>query len=241
MSSVFSIGSGNNYSFLFNNSSSKTSGLSSSLSDYNLIKSGAYGKLMRSYYNKTEAGKSAAKTAQTQNANSSKTAYELAKEEADSTTSTSDSTSTKNITNSKSTASSLKKAANSVTETASAVEGFVNAYNSYISSADKVDDSSVLHKTMALTGSTGAAAKQLSSVGITVGSDNKLTLNKDTLAKASADDLNTFKSYASGVADTADKLESLSTNALSKKTNSLYNSYGSYSGLDYSTLFNSFG
>ena len=198
---------------------------------------------------KTEAGKSAAKTAQTQNANSSKTAYELAKEEADSTTSTSDSTSTKNITNSKSTASSLKKAANSVssldtsdkTETASAVEGFVNAYNSYISSADKVDDSSVLHKTMALTGSTGAAAKQLSSVGITVGSDNKLTLNKDTLAKASADDLNTFKSYASGVADTADKLESLSTNALSKKTNSLYNSYGSYSGLDYSTLFNSFG
>ena len=249
MSSVFSIGSGNNYSFLFNNSSSKTSGLSSSLSDYNLIKSGAYGKLMRSYYNKTEAGKSAAKTAQTQNANSSKTAYELAKEEADSTTSTSDSTSTKNITNSKSTASSLKKAANSVssldtsdkTETASAVESLVNAYNSYISSADKVDDSSVLHKTMALTGSTGAAAKQLSSVGITVGSDNKLTLNKDTLAKASADDLNTFKSYASGVADTADKLESLSTNALSKKTNSLYNSYGSYSGLDYSTLFNSFG
>ena len=92
-------------------------------------------------------------------------------------------------------------------KTTSTIEEFVKNYNKTLDSLEKSDSVQALEKGVSLVNTTRAYARTLNNIGITVGSDNRLTINSDKLAKAGANDLNALfngsYSYASKVADKA--------------------------------------
>lgn len=178
------------YSFLFSGlSSSSSSSVSSSsfLTDYAMIKNGSYAKLMKACY--SESGSSSA-----------------VKSIASSSTSKDD---TKTIANVKSATDSLKESADALLAKGSksvfadedmekiysVVNNFVEDYNSVLDSMDDVNSTSILSRAKNMTQNTTVNSKLLSKVGITVNSDNSLSIDKETFLKA---DFSTVKSLFNG-------------------------------------------
>jgi flagellar capping protein FliD len=64
------------------------------------------------------------------------------------------------------------------------VQEFVTAYNSYMDSAGSVENTSVLNKTLSIVKKTASNQNLLKEVGITIGKDNKLTLDEEKLESA---------------------------------------------------------
>ena len=89
--------------------------------------------------------------------------------------------------------------------TVSMIKNFADYYNNTLNSLEKSDSVQALEKGVSLVNTTRAFARTLNNIGITVGSDNRLTVNADKLAKASDSDLkalfNGTYSYAAKVAD----------------------------------------
>jgi len=203
---------------LFGSLGNNSSSPSIDLSQYAAIKNGSYGKLMKAYYseNKSE-GTSASSTAKK---------------------STSTDTDTTGLSKLKSTSDELKKAADAVTdsklwsgsdadgsssEVKSAVKNFVDNYNKVIEQASKVSSDNVSNSVKWMTSLTNVMQKSLNRIGITVGTDNKLTLNEDTLASADASSLKSlFKSTNSYGSEIAQKASSISSAAAA--TNGIYTS-----------------
>ncbi len=220
-------GGSNNFFSLTGSSSSQSS--SFSLSDYASIKNGSYGKLMKAYYKQQEA------------------------EEAEASRDSS-----KTLTTLKGYSDSLQKSASALTENSlwaqqtvtkkdeetgeettskdykwddivSAVKAFAEDYNDIISKSADSETKGVLRNAVWMTNATEANKNLLSSVGISVGKDNKLTVDEEKLKKAN---INTLKTLFSGTSSYADqisqKASALSSAAASK--DSSYNKNGSYSG-----------
>ena len=122
------------------------------------------------------------------------------------------------------------------TKLSDSVQSFVDDYNSTIDALKGSDSIDALRKGVYMTNTAKAYSRSLSKIGISVGSDNKLSLNKDTLAAA---DTNTVKSLLSGnysfTNKTADKAGSINR-AASLKAQVTYTSQGL---LDYYTNNNS--
>lgn len=237
MSSVF--GTSNNYfNYFFNTSDSSNSSssifgnTSSMLGDYSLIKSGSYKKLLTAYY----------KTYDTEgNVKSSK----------DSDT---EGDSTGKLLNVKSDAGALKEAADAL-NTASlyetkkdeegkdvydmdaikkSVKNFVSAYNDYLDSAGNVESTSILNKTLSVVKKTSANQNLLKEVGITIGKDNKLTLDEEKLEKAHVTTLSSlfkgYGSFGSGIAQKASESYKVANSAAYTNTRaSSYTYNGAYS------------
>lgn len=112
-------------------------------------------------------------------------------------------------------------------KSASAVESFVENYNNTIESLKLSDSAKALEKGVQMVNSTKTYARTLKRIGISVGSDNKLTLDKDALAKA---DSGAFKSLFTGsysyAAKVADKSSYIS-NSAALKSQITYNMNGS--------------
>ena len=112
------------------------------------------------------------------------------------------------------------------------VETFVEDYNSTIDALTKSDSVDALKKGLYMTNTTKAYARALSRAGIKLGSDNKLTLNKDQLAEAYDTTLKSILSgnysFASKVADKASDI----SKAAALKAQVAYNKEGN---LDYFT------
>lgn len=214
-----------NYSSLFTSSfssSKSASGTSlyNSLGDYGMIQRGSYAKLCKAYYAKdTESSKSESAT--------EKTDTEVAEE-----------------------AVSMKKKANTLSKMdyteenkskiTSGVKEFVDSYNDMITSANSSDSAKVSNSAKHLSMYTKANETMLKNVGITIGSDNKLSVNTDTLNKANVSNLkNLFKGSTSFSGRTSAYATSIYTSATSSNT-SLYSSSGSISSLNMSSLFNSY-
>lgn len=70
-------------------------------------------------------------------------------------------------------------------KTLSAVKSFVESYNGTIDGLKNSENMKVLQKGLTLANTTNAYARTLKRVGISVGSDNRLTLDEDKLKKAS--------------------------------------------------------
>lgn len=124
---------------------------------------------------------------------------------------------------------------------ASAVESFVENYNNTIESLKYSDSAKALEKGVQMVNSTKTYARTLKRIGISVGSDNKLTLDKDMLAKA---DSGAFKSLFNGsysyAAKVADKASYIS-NSAALKSQITYNMNGSvnkYNTNLFDTAFN---
>lgn len=215
-----------------------TSGLYSSLSEYSTIRSGAYKKLLNSYYTKTA---SSDKTSQSGtkyqvNGNSTIEKKQLAevKDAADNLYS-----SASKLTDT-SYSKSLFKNAESVTgEISSAVRKFVNNYNSLIDEAADTSNTKVTGKVSFMTSQTNAYKSSLEKVGITINDDKTLTVDDKKLAASDISDVRKlFNGSGSMAYQTFVRASAISSAAENAGTTSgLYGSNGAYNNY-YNSAYN---
>nr|MBQ8251771.1 hypothetical protein [Lachnospiraceae bacterium] len=244
--------SNNVTSSIFGNTSSS----SFSLSDYALIKSGSYGKLMKAYY---AQGDSKSNTAVNKLATGSAT----------------DSAAT--ITSLKSSSNSLNEAAAALTDTSKKsvfekkdvttkdefgiettskeydtdaiydkVADFVKSYNSVVSASAKSDNTKVLSTAANMVTQTLTYEDILNKVGITIGEDNNLAVDEKKFKES---DMSTVKSLMNGVTSFAYNVQSKASfinmyaQADAAKTsgiyaqNALYSNAYSSSGYMFDSMF----
>ncbi len=217
------------------------------LSDYGLIRSGAYKKLMNAYYGKDKAeSNSSDSTSETEKTeNLEKINLKSIQTEADSLkTAAAKLRSGKvfePVENKETGVKEIDKKA--ITEQ---VKAFVDSYNATIEAAGNSDTKSVLRKTLWMINDVKVNAGILEDVGITIGTDNKLTLDESKLEEAK---MSTIKSVFSGSGSVADKvmqkaselnrLSGAAMNTASKNKVS-YTSSGDYTSLSTSSIYNSF-
>lgn len=184
-----------NYSFLFQSLGTAKGGAPANLnflSDYASIKNGSYGKLMKAYYakDKSDEVSSLAEHKKT-SSESADTAKTLAKVQS-ATDDLKESADALLVTGEK----SVFKEDAITEDTYKAVSSFINDYNGVLSATDDVNSTSILNRTLNLTKATENNADLLASVGITIGKDNTLSIDKETFMKA---DVATAKSIFQGV------------------------------------------
>lgn len=180
------IGMMQDYSYLFSGmNQSKNSNTSAAsmnwLGDYASIKNGSYGKLMKAYYSEASHDRvsSLAKDSV------KKTGSELKGMKAELSKVQTGADALK-----KSAEALAGKGANSVFEKEDknavydAVSSFVKGYNDTVKAAGASTDRNVTSRVNSMTGNTGIYAKALEGVGITIGEDKTLSINRDTFDQA---------------------------------------------------------
>ena len=174
MSTYFGINS--NYNFFGTSSSTSTSG-SSLLSDYALIRTGAYKKLMNAYY-----GDSSSKVdSETEQAEKQeKVTLKSVKSSAEGLYSSAQALKNTNLFEGTVNKETGEKEYNRE-EIKKLVSNFVEDYNKTIEAAGNADTTSVLRKTVFMIGDVNANAGLLEDAGISIGEDNKLKLDETKL------------------------------------------------------------
>lgn len=191
-------------------------------SEFQSIRSGSYGKLLSAYYTKMQS-------------NSASEAEE---------------TETKNCKLVGTNASSLKSAAQTLSgmdfseateeDSLNAIKDFVSSYNSVIDTADDVDNKSILRNAVWMTNITKESAGLLSEIGISIGEDNKLTLDETKWAEASATAKNSLLTGRQGFAEKMLYKANQLTNASSQKTSytaSAYQKNGDYTKVNAQSMY----
>lgn len=174
-------------------------------SDYASIKNGSYGKLVKAYYAEAKADSTPDKN---------KNVSALAKKAEPDTT---------GLSQMKKGADSLKDAAAALNtedlwktedgkvnmdKVSDAVSKFADAYNSVVDKTSKVNSKEVAQSAKYMTGLTNTMTNALSKIGVSVGKDGKLSVDKDALKEAGADKVkamfagkNTYGSEISNMAN----------------------------------------
>jgi hypothetical protein len=224
-----------------NNSSSNNYMSGINYADYNSIRNGSYRKLVKAYYAKESGTSSSNSTSKT-----------------DSTT---DKTTSSQKVNAATVRDSASNLVNDVKELSSdklwkkttttdkdgvtstdydkdaiykAVSSFAKDYNSLVSASGNSSDNSVLRTSSTMVAYTKANKNLLSKVGITVGSDNKLTVDEDKFKSA---DMTTVKSLFTGSGSFGKMTSTSATSSYSSavsqlaklSSSSTYSNMGSYS------------
>ncbi len=255
MATISAMSSGTYYgvtSDFFNTSSSTSSG-TSYLSDFSNIKSGSYYKLMKAYYNgnskissvadpSSKASKSSTTAADKINAVSIRDEATALKKSSDALLETG----SKSVFNKKTVKGTDGKETLQYDKDAisKAVSSFADKYNALITSAADSSNTSVLTATSSMVGNAKANASLLSDIGITIGSDNTLSIDKDKLKAA---DVSTIKSlfhgtgsYAYGVSSKSSSVYYQSVSQLAQlESGSSYSSSGNYNYNYTGSLFSS--
>ncbi len=238
MSSIFGVDN-NSTTSLFTNyfGATNSAGSSLSLGDYSMIKSGSYKKLLKKYY--AENGDSNKKNTSTDGTDG------VSKKAIDSTTS---------LLSAKTTAASLKKTADELKtldyektsreDLLKKVKSFVKDYNTTLDSMQNIDSVSILQNAVWMTNQTKKSQNVLADMGISVGTDNKLTLDEKKFNEANlsaiTSALSGTHSFADSVSRRASQIYTMSgTQALINERGSSYTSSGAYNALTTSQLFNS--
>lgn len=236
------------YSFLFNSMNSSNSNNSNyafsgiNLSDYASIKNGSYGKLLKAYY--AESNNITSDTDSSSNVTNTKYSY---KEKENEKQNLSDIQAAANKVSTSATAlmergskSVFKN--NDMEQVYSAVSDFAKDYNALL---DKVEDTSskeVIKSAEKLADVMEGYEDQLKGLGITIGEDNKLTIDKKTFLKA---EVETAKELFNGQSSlsylAATRATALSNTAYSQSnTNSLYTVNGTYASQDVGNVINGY-
>ena len=184
------------------------------LGDYAMIQNGAYKKLLNAYYNKKDTEESAGQKAEkirltTASSDASGLGQEVNK--------------LLNIAVNEENRETIKENLKSVIE----------KYNAVIDSASTVDDTSVLRQALWMTQDTSALAVSLSDIGISVGTNNKLTLDESKFDTARLSSIKTLTegrgSYFGKLSDRSAMLNGAASKAVSGTTSkSLYRNNGDY-------------
>lgn len=218
------------YSSLFSGMQGGTTTNSFSLGDYATIKNGSYKKLLKAYYNKQDTDKTSSDSKKVSEDKKSK----MIKDSADTLKKAADALNDKSLWEKK----KIKKTDEETKESietedydwdaiTKAVQNFVDSYNDVIKEAGDADSRSVLRSTLFMTGSMSKNQNLLSKVGISIGKDNKLSLDKDKLKEAKISDLKSlFTGYNSVANRVSQKASTISGYAA--QSGSTYNSKGSY-------------
>ena len=194
-----------NYTDIFSSmmGTSGTDNNAFSLSDYMSIKNGSYGKLLKAYYKKQDAGTA-------ESAEEEKKQLSLLKTKADNLKNSmldlmdEDLFEKKTIkTKDEKTGEETEKVDYDWDAITKAVNSFADSYNAIISATGESDNKKVLRNATWLTQMTEANSKLLAKVGITIGEDNKLKVDADVLKKAN---VNTLKVLFQGAGSYADKV-----------------------------------
>lgn len=246
------------YSSLFSGLSTNVQNSSFSLSDYASIKNGSYFKVMKAYYGKDGNGNSVAgqngldasvKGASTDNAavnsNISSKASELMKSTQALWTSGKDSIFEKKDIVTKDEQGNETKTYDYDREgIAKAVNSFAKDYNNMIDAAMKSRNTNVISKATDMVMQSLRTEKYLNKVGITIGEDNKLSVDETKLKSA---DIASLKSLFSGAGSYAYDVQSKASymNTYAKedaaKTSGLYSPAATYqANLNTGNLLNSF-
>lgn len=166
-------------------------------SDYATIKNGSYTKLMKAYYAKEASGDSSSSsiTSTSTSKDSSKTlaniesaAEDLKKASETLRTNGDKSLFTKKQTTDKDGKLSYEYDTDKIYK---AVSEFVDSYNKMLKEGGDSNTNSILRSTKSMVNLTKANSSMLGSVGITIGTDNKLSVDETAFKKA---DMNTVKS-----------------------------------------------
>ena len=173
-----------------------------SLSDYNMIRSGSYGKLMKAYYNKKEAEKSASNQESRQSmtlmsgaaGSMAKSAQALMK---------SSLWEKKEIKEKNENGEEVTKNDYDWNAITKAVKNFISDYNKTVEQAGESGVKGVLRNASWMTKTTSLTENLLSKAGISITSGNKLELDEDELKNANISDL---KSLFTGVNSYASKM-----------------------------------
>lgn len=210
--------------------------LSNILSDYASIKNGSYNKLVKKYVAKTKAdGKDENDSAaDTQSQTEQKISANAAALQASADDISSDrSLFTNKVTkkNEDGTESSDYDW-NAITKK---VKGFISDYNSVITKSIDSEDKGVLRGALSLVNSTAKQENTLNKAGITIGDDNKLSLDTDKLKGA---DISTLKSLFSGTASFAGRVSDMASGikSVAKSAAASASSYNAKGVSDYSMV-----
>lgn len=226
----------------------------SNLSEYSSIQSGAYRKLVKSYYkmqNQTDTKKTDTTESSTTNTYTASAAFRadkvaLSTVKAEATELVNSATTLTNTGKDSLFADAEKYDKDAVYKAAGA---FVNDYNETVDALQSVSDVSVRSAGSSMQRMSSIMSKSLSRVGITVGTDGKLSLDEKSFKNADMEDvksmLNGKGSYASIVSATASRVASQATNQMNRSNGSLYGSqYGSqgyyYNSYNSGLLYNGY-
>lgn len=251
----------------FGSSSSGISGLGGLLSDYNAIRNGSYGKLMKAYYGgMNNTATKAAYSKVTKNDDYGRYNTSTAKDSA-TTIKELQSTTDKLTASAKELYSSgsksvfnkvdvkdedgnvvkdsrgVAKKQYDVDKIYKSVKGFVDNYNSVLDAADKSADTKVQNSVIGMINYTKMESNMLGKLGITIGSDYKLSIDEDAFKKA---DMNVAKSLFNGTGSYAYTIGSKSAMAnnyadLEASRANTYNRYGSYgSAYNSGSIYNNY-
>ena len=224
-----------------NNSSSNNYMSGINYADYNSIRNGSYRKLVKAYYAKesgTSSSNSTSKTDSTTDKTTSSQKVNAATVRDSASNLVND---VKELSSDKLWKKTTTTDKDSVTSTDydkdaiyKAVSSFAKDYNSLVSASGNSSDNSVLRTSSTMVAYTKANKNLLSKVGITVGSDNKLTVDEDKFKSA---DMTTVKSLFTGrgsfgkmTSTSATSSYSSAVSQLAKlSSSSTYSNMGSYS------------
>ena len=231
MAGISGLSSGINYSVLFGTSDKQSSSVDYSsimnldLAEVASVRKGSYGKLLKSYYaqEKAEAKASVGDT-DAKLTNIKADADKLGK--AADALGNSSLYKTKTVTDDNGKTSEVLADAD---KAAGAVKDFVKAYNAAIDSAGDSETKSVLRQGGWMANMSKQNSRLLAEVGITIGSDDKLSFNEDTFKKANVSTVKELfsgnDSYASQVSTKAGSISRATQNAGA----ATYNASGNWS------------
>ena len=261
----------NDYSYLFSslnqnkNNTNSLAGLTSLLGDYSSIKSGSYGKLMKAYYAEMGSDKVSNKVnndkpddaeqnesvsnvvtkADAQKLNKVQTATDDLKESAEALYENGSKSvfNQKNITTKDENGVETTKKDYDTEAIYSAVNQFVKDYNSVLSTAGSADNSTVTSRVDIMMNNTSNNEKALVKVGITIGEDGTLSLDKDAFMKADVSSVkslfNETNSYGYHVSAQATMINSAAEREASKAAT--YTADGDYNSfMNTGNLYNSY-
>ena len=214
----------NTYFGMNNNDNGSGNSLLSSVSDLNMIKSGVYKKAMKSYLEKVVSSEDSV---------------------LESVSGSGKKDSVTSLSNLKSSAQKLYDATNTLKKADYSgdkkpedflgnVKNFVDSYNNNLSNTKKVDSYSILQTAVWGTEQMNISEAMLNKVGITIGVDNKLSLDEDKFKEANMSDL---KTLFSGSGSLADRVGQKASTMVNQSANQMALNQGQYTYNMYGTLF----
>lgn len=228
------------YSFLFSNvnGSNNSNNIFNSinLSDYNSIKSGTYGKLLKEYYKKADTD-------------------EIDSTSKKNTVNKSDSEAIKELKQIQTDGNALRDAASKLMQRGSssalgsddmnkayaAVKDFADKYNTLMEEGSESDSKSIKRTAEGMVDLMKDYKESLNEIGITIDKDNKLVVEKDAFMKSSMDKVqDLFRGNNSLSYLTSMRAITISNTAYSESNKSnLYTGNGSYTAPSTGDMFNS--
>ena len=238
---------GSSYSNMFGSGSSSTSSFYSNLGEYSSIRNGAYRKLVKSYYKKmnstdsdtTDKSTTGSKGKNTKENSTGTVALSTVKSEASDLV-----TSAKKLTATGKDSLFASEEKYDADATYKTVSNFITQYNDTVDALSKVSSTAVKSAGNHMQNMTNIMSKGLSKVGITVGTDGKLTVDEQKFKAADMSKVkalfNGSSSYAGVVSSAAGRVASQAGNQISQLGGGLYGSNGYYNSYYSGSLYNGY-